>query len=114
MSPAPATYLTPDGNGGYELDPAVTFATCARLIILPVLENGDYSGGTTSGTVVGFIPFYLALWCNSSHCTHPVSGDPEGLERHDFWGYFVRLDLTSLTYSDYRPEFGTQVVALVG
>jgi hypothetical protein len=103
------TYLTQDAAGRYELSPTITFATCPRLVIIPVLENGDYKGGNKSGHVIGFIPFYFALKCNSNTCDDPDVG---ALTKNDFWGYFVRLDLGGLKYTDYQSKFGTQIVSL--
>jgi hypothetical protein len=99
------SYLVQDAAGRYELNPTVTLANCPRLVVIPVLDN------VTSRKIVGFIPFYFALKCDSSTCADPDVGT---LSKNDFWGYYVRLDLTSLKYSDYRPEFGTQVVSLFG
>jgi hypothetical protein len=100
-----ASYLVQDAAGRYELNPTVTLASCPRLVVIPVLDN------VTSRKIIGFIPFYFALKCDSSTCNDPDVGT---LSKNDFWGYYVRLDLTSLKYSDYRPEFGTQVVSLAG
>ena len=99
------SYLVQDAAGRYELNPTVTLANCPRLVIIPVLDN------VTSRKIIGFIPFYFALKCESSTCNDPDVGT---LSKNDFWGYYVRLDLTSLKYSDYRPEFGTQIVSLAG
>jgi hypothetical protein len=102
------SYVTQDAGGRYELSPTVTFATCPRLVIVPVLENGNYSGGNKSGKVVGFVPFYFALKCNSSTCNDPDVGT---MTKSDFWGYYVRLDLSSLKYTTYSGS-GTQIVSL--
>lgn len=106
-----STYLTEPEPGQYELSPMITLSSCPRLVIIPVLENGDYSSGNASGEIVGFIPFYFALKCNSSTCADPDVG---ALTRNDFWGYYVRLDLTSLSYSEYDPDYGTKIVSLAG
>jgi hypothetical protein len=102
------TYLTHDAAGRYELSPTITFATCPRLVIVPILENGDYKGGNKSGKVIGFIPFYFALKCNSNSCNDPDVG---ALSKNDFWGYFVRLDVSGLKFTDYNG-YGTQIVSL--
>ena len=102
------TYLTHDAAGRSELSPTITFATCPRLVIVPILENGDYKGGNKSGKVIGFIPFYFALKCNSNSCNDPDVG---ALSKNDFWGYFVRLDVSGLKFTDYNG-YGTQIVSL--
>jgi hypothetical protein len=99
-----STYLD-----GEELDPTLTLASCSRLVVIPVLENGDYSGGNSSGEIVRFIPFYFALRCNSNTCNDPDVGP---LAKHDVWGYFVRLDVAGLGYIEYDPNSGTRMVAL--
>ena len=106
--PHVSTYLTLI-DGEYVLDPAITLATCPRIAIIPVLENGDYGGGNASGEIVGFIPFYFALKCGSNTCNDPDAG---ALTKHDFWGYFVRLDATGLGWTEYDPTFGITIVAL--
>ena len=97
-----STYLTQDAAGRYELLPTITRTNCPRLIVIPVLDGGK---------IAGFIPFYFALKCDENTCDDPDVG---AMTRNDFWGYYVRLDLTSLKYSDYQPEFGTQIVSLSG
>jgi hypothetical protein len=103
-----STYLTLV-DGEYVLDPAITLASCPRISIIPVLENGDYDGGGATGEIVGFIPFYFALKCGSNTCDDPDAGP---LTKNDFWGYFVRLDASGLGVTEYDPTFGITVVAL--
>jgi hypothetical protein len=106
--PDVSTYLTLI-DGEYVLDPAITLATCPRIAIIPVLENGDYGHGNSSGELVGFIPFYFAEKCNSNTCANTPAGP---LTKWDFWGYFVRLDATGLGWTEFDPTFGITIVAL--
>jgi hypothetical protein len=103
-----STYLT-EIDGEFVLDPAITLATCPRIAIIPVLEDGEYGGGNATGEIVGFIPFYFALKCGSNTCDDPDVGP---LTKNDFWGYFVRLDATGLGVIEYDPIFGITIVAL--
>jgi hypothetical protein len=103
-----STYLI-EVDGELELDPAITLETCPRAVIIPVLKDGDYSGGNSTGEIVGFIPFYFAEKCDSNNCFATPAGN---LTRNDFWGYFIRLDATGLGYIAYDPDFGTKIVAL--
>lgn len=111
-NPDISTYTTQNAAGQTELLPSITIENCPRLIIVPVLPPGTYNGNA-SGIIQGFVPFYFAGVCDDKKgCTVPGIADP--VERHKAWGYYVQLDLTSLTYSDYQPEFGTKIVSLAG
>jgi hypothetical protein len=103
------TYTIVDAGGDTKLDPSLTTENCPRLILIPILPPGDY-GGNSSGVIQGFIPFYFAEYCDTSGgCPMPNGGT---VERHKAWGYYVRMDVTSLTFFDYQPDYGTKVVAL--
>jgi len=108
-SPEITAYTSLDAAGRVELSPTVTVENCSRLVIVPVLNAASGS----SGTIQGFIPFYFADICtNSAGCSVP--GITGLVENHKAWGYYVRMDVTSPTYTDYDPKFGTKVVVLSG
>jgi hypothetical protein len=99
-------------DGQTELIPSITLESCPRLIIVPVLPAGSY-GGNATGVIEGFVPFYFSGVCTDNNgCTVPGLDEP--VSQHKAWGYFVQLELSSTTYADYQPEFGTKVVVLEG
>jgi hypothetical protein len=109
-NPDISTYTTVNAAGQTELLPAITIENCPRLIIVPVLPPGNYNGNAT-GVIQAFVPFYFSGVCTTTGgCTVPGIAAP--VEKHKAWGYFVQLDLTSLSYSDYQPELGTKIVSL--
>lgn len=105
------TYLVAQPDGRQELSTSVTLANCPRLVIVPVLQNGNYSSGGVSFPILGYIPFYFSRICGSTSCTYAETGSTT-LSRNDFWGYFVRIDVTADKYTSYDDRFGTRVVAL--
>jgi hypothetical protein len=104
-----STYVTTDAAGEPQLDPTLTTENCPRLILVPVLPPGNY-GGNSSGVIEGFIAFYFAEVCsNNQGCPMPNGGT---VLNHQAWGYFVQIDVTSATFTDYDPESGTKIVSL--
>jgi hypothetical protein len=109
-NPNISTYTTVNASGQTELLPSITIENCPRLIVVPVLPPGNYNGNAT-GVIQAFVPFYFSNVCEDNNgCT--VTGIATEVENHKAWGYFVHLDLTSLSYSDYQPELGTKIVSL--
>lgn len=107
------SYRTEVSPGQYAWTPGFVPADCPRIVLMPVAQNRSY-GSSDTITIDGFVPFYIARVCapsSGSSCTDPVIG---AMDKGDFWGYIVRLDLTSDTYTTYDPKFGTKVVALDG
>lgn len=103
-----SSYLTLNAAGEQELVPGVTPATCPRLIIIPVVQMT----ASKAGTIVGFVPFYFSRNCNPDNGSTCDDANVGPLEKGDFWGYIVRLELVGLDYTNYQPEFGTKIVAL--
>jgi hypothetical protein len=108
--PDVSTYLESNGSGGGQLVDGIDRDTCTRLVVIPVFPNTiyDYTGKETV-TIEGYAVFYIAGVCDQSSCTHDDLGE---LKKGDAWGYYVRLEATTLYWDSYN-KLGTKVVTLI-
>jgi Flp pilus assembly protein TadG len=94
-------------DGQYRLKPELTLSTCPRLVIVPILPTGTYSGNEDDLPIQGFAALWIRDYCPTPSCV--LGGTP--VNKGDAWVYFVPLNLTSATYTTFN-SFGTKVVVM--
>jgi hypothetical protein len=104
-----SVYLTASDD----LIPEPTFANCPRLRLVPVVPDGDYSGGDAA-EILGFVPFYFGDFCeDNAGCTYSTGLGDVTVPNNRAFGFFLDMQVNSGTYVDY-DEFGTKIIVMTG
>jgi Flp pilus assembly protein TadG len=96
--------------GQYQLLSSLTLNNCPRLVIVPVLPTGTYSGNEDDLPIQGFAALWIRDVCEPDHCVDTYGGGPQ-LNKGDAWVYFVPLEMISATYTTFNA-YGTKIVVM--